>query len=57
MSSQIATPNQFDEHALQVTRGERFEFGKNWMINMTTCGGSVGRNEFVFRRPRLHTHG
>jgi len=30
MSSQIATANQFDEHALEVPRGERFEFGKNW---------------------------
>ena len=30
MSSQIATANQFDQHALEVTRGERFEFGKNW---------------------------
>ena len=30
MPSHAATANQFDQHALEVTRGERFEFGKNW---------------------------
>ena len=39
---------------------EIFQFGRRnglEMTNMTTCGGSVGCNEFVFRRPRLHAHG
>ena len=30
MPSQTAAANQFDQHALEVTRGERFEFGRNW---------------------------
>jgi len=30
MPSQTATANQLNQHALEVNRGERFEFGKNW---------------------------
>lgn len=30
MHTQMATINSLDPHALEVTRGERFEFGKNW---------------------------
>jgi len=48
-------------YPFEVAKPEQiFQFGRRnglEMINMTTCGGSVGCNEFVFRRPRLHTHG
>jgi len=30
MSIPMATANSLDQHALEVARGERFEFGKNW---------------------------
>jgi 2-polyprenyl-3-methyl-5-hydroxy-6-metoxy-1,4-benzoquinol methylase len=30
MSISMATANSLDQHALEVARGERFEFGKNW---------------------------
>ena len=30
MPGQVATANQLDQHALEVARGERFEFGRNW---------------------------
>lgn len=30
MSTLMATANSLDQHALEVSRGERFEFGKNW---------------------------
>ena len=39
---------------------EIFQFGRQHgleMVNMTTCGGSVGCNEFVFRRPRPNARG
>src|SRR5688572_14449984 len=30
MSTLMATANSLDQHAREVSRGERFEFGKNW---------------------------
>ena len=47
MPSQTATANTLDQHALEVDRGERFEFGKNWsnflkVVNEERVAQAVG---------------